>query len=245
MWQKEFERFRDQGFTVVGIALDAEGIAPAKLYYEKFGVTFPALVDPNYATGFGAVPKTFFVDEHGVAQPLRDWQQRLRPTSQLKPVTDAIRAQWTEPGERLDASSIAGLVEKYRLDSSDLATAVELTSRYLQLNLTSEARGVLESVVKHYRPKEVARKGPRETVELLGQAFFQLSRASVGDRQRQVDYATMSFYLSPSVGYGKQIARIIEPAKFDHRPRGDFDNQFREGTLRRLRQERDAWLKEG
>ena len=63
MWQQLFEKYGSEEFTVVGLALDAEGIAPAKLYYEKFGVTFPSLVDPDYATGFGAVPKTFFVDE--------------------------------------------------------------------------------------------------------------------------------------------------------------------------------------
>lgn len=72
MWQKKFEQYRRMGFNVVGIALDAEGIAPAKLYYERFGVTFPALVDPNYVTGFGAVPKTFLVDEHGVVRELEN-----------------------------------------------------------------------------------------------------------------------------------------------------------------------------
>ena len=244
MWQQTFEKYHKLGFTVVGLALDAEGIAPAKLYYEKFGVTFPALVDPNYATRFGAVPKTFFVNEHGVVQELRDWEKRLKPADQLKPVSAEIRARWTKPGQRLDPSQVATLVFRHHKDSSDLKTAVELASRYLDLKLHAEARGVLQAAIKHYQPKQVARSQNDEKSRLLGQAFFQLSRASVDDRNNQVKYATLSFYLNPSVGYGKQIARIIAPEKFDGRPKGDFDNQFREGTLKRLRTQRQAWLEQ-
>ena len=54
----------------------------------------------------------------------------------------------------------------------------------------------------------------------------------------QVHHATLSFYLNPTVGFGKQIARIIAPEKFDGQPDGLFDNTFREATLRRLRQQR-------
>ena len=50
VWQKDFMAIGGGMFTVVGIALDAEGIAPAKRYYQKHRVTFPALVDPNYST---------------------------------------------------------------------------------------------------------------------------------------------------------------------------------------------------
>ncbi|MBI2480601.1 MAG: hypothetical protein HYV60_18845, partial [Planctomycetia bacterium] len=77
---------------------------------------------------------------------------------------------------------------------------------------------------------------------LLGQAYFQLSRSHAGDREAQVRFASLSFYLNPSVGFGKQIARIISPEKFDGRPDGDFDNTSREATLQRLSEERKAWL---
>ena len=76
---------------------------------------------------------------------------------------------------------------------------------------------------------------------LVGQAYLLLSRA-VEDRAEKVEAATLSFYLNPSIGFGKQIARVIAPEKFDGRPQGDFDNQFREATLRRLRRERSEWL---
>ena len=229
---------------MVGIALDAEGIAPAKLYYERFGVTFPALVDPNYATGFGAVPQTFFVDEHGVVQSLRNWEERLKPADQLESVTDDVRSQWTLPGQRLDPASMARLVAAHTSEPPNLTVAGELASRYLDLNLAAEAKSVLQTTLKHYEPLKVARSKDKDRSRLLGQAYLQLSRSFAEDQEAQVKYATLSFYLIPSVGFGKQIARIIAPEKFDGRPKGDFDNRFREGTLRRLRKQRQAWLQE-
>lgn len=226
----------------MGLALDAEGIAPAKLYYERFGVTFPALVDPNYATGFGAVPKTFLIDEHGVVQELDDWKARIEANRPVKPVTPDIRDYWMAPGQRLSSESIARLVESFESNPRDLQAAVDLSSRYLDLNLPADAKRVLTKVTKPLDPLQVARGNNSRQSQLLGQAYFQLARASQGDREDQVRYATLSFYLNPSVGFGKQIARMIAPEKFDHRPDGDFDNEFREGTLRRLRAERSAWL---
>lgn len=242
MWQKTFEQYKSDGFTVVGLALDAEGIEPARRYYKRHGVTFPALVDPNYATGFGAVPKTFFVNELGVVQQLDGWRDRVESPSKLKPATEAVRKQWTAPSDRLSPEAVAELVEKNELDPQNLAVAVELASRHNALGLHGDARSVLERAVKPHDPREVAGGKDDQTRRLLGQAYFQLSRSRTDDRDMQVRYATLSFYLNPSVGYGKQIARIIAPEKFD-RPDGRFDNRFREATLSRLRKERSEWLK--
>ena len=242
MWQAEFEKYKDRGFTVVGLALDAEGIAPARLYYEKYGVSFPALVDPNYATGFGAVPKTFFVNELGIVQNTRGWQQTVESTSHSPHVTDQIRSQWSRAADRLEPAAIAALVAQHRRRPDDLQVAVELASRYLDLELFAEAQAVLRKAVCSYVPLEVARSQDSDRSRLLGQAYLQLARACVGDRKAQVSHATLSYYLNPSVGFGKQIARLIAPEKFDGRPDGDFDNDFREGTLRRLKAERAAWL---
>jgi hypothetical protein len=242
VWQAKFEKYRKLGFTVVGIALDAEGIGPAKRYYDHFGVEFPSLVDPNYATGFAAVPKTFFVDEHGVVQSLDDWEQRLRPQNNLKPVSDAVRRQWSDPGVRLNANEIARLSQLLRTSPGNLSTAVDLASRYQDLGLPVEARSTLIRTVDHFDALTVAQSSNDSQKRLLGQAYLQLARASTGNRADQVRYATFSFYLNPSVGFGKQIARIIAPEKFDGRPGADFDNTFREATLRRLRREREEWL---
>lgn len=241
MWQERFERYRDQGFTVIGIALDVEGVAPAKKYYDEFGVTFPALVDPNYATRFGVVPLTFFVDEHGVVQPLEDWESRLRDADELEPVTEADRRRFSTPGQRLDQSAIAALTERLRDDPQQLDTAVELGSRYLDLNLKSAAREILTEAVNHYEPRAIALSDDEPTRVLLANAHLQLSRAS-DSRDARVHHATLSYYLNPTVGFAKQIARIIAPEKFDDRPDGRFDNEFREATRRRLEQERRDWL---
>ena len=109
MWQKKFEKYRSDRFTVVGLALDIEGIPPAKRYYEKHGVTFPSLVDPNYATRFAAVPKTFFVDEFGVVQNPIHWERDLARLPPPRPVPDKVRRQWSETGQRLDSAAVAQL----------------------------------------------------------------------------------------------------------------------------------------
>lgn len=241
MWQERFEKYRDQGFIVVGLALDAEGIGPAQLYYEKFGVTFPALVDPNYATGFGAVPKTFFVDEFGVVQDLQGWEEKLSDASPLKTVSEEVRAQWTENSARLRADEIARLLDRHLDSPSNLEIAVDLASRYLDLDLTHEAAAVLDAAVPSYDPHRIANSGDAEKTRQLGEAYFQWSRAAPS-RAGRVSRATIAFYLNPSVGYGKQISRIISPERFDGRPGGDFDNEFREATLRRLQQDRKTWL---
>lgn len=242
MWQEVFEKHGGESFTVVGIALDVEGIPPAKLYYDKFETTFPALVDANYATGFGAVPKTFFIDEHGVVLETKDWEQQLARMGEVRPVTDEIRAQWTTRGRRLSSAAIAELEAGINSEPQDLAFATELASRYLALGQAEKARGVLDVAVADRDARAVARGGG-DDARLLGQAFLQLARAAAEPQQR-VRYATLSFYLDPSVGFGKQIARLISPEKFDGRPRGDFDNRFREATLSRLKRERAAWLEE-
>ena len=242
MWQNKFEQYGSDNFTIVGLALDAEGIPPAKIYYDRFGVTFPSLVDPEYATQFGAVPKTFFVDEHGVVQIAKEWEQQLAALGPVRPVTKRIASQWTKPGVRLDSVAIGRLSEAHAAAPDDLVIATQLGSRYSALGLHAKAQDVLHRTTQHYDAKSVAREGGGKS-KLLGQAFFQLCRSCAGDRQQQVRHATMSYFLNPTVGLGKQIARIIAPEKFDGRTEGDFDNDFREGTLRRLKNERNAWLR--
>ena len=154
-----------------------------------------------------------------------------------------MRAQWSEPGARLGAAAVARLAEAHARVPADLRVATQLGSRYLALGLLGEARAVLQRATAAYDARQVARTGGADA-QLLGQAYFQLARASAGDRDSQVQHATLSFYLSPSVGFGKQIARMIAPEKFDGRSDGDFDNPFREATLRRLTQQRQTWLEE-
>lgn len=238
-----FEKYGSDEFTVVGLALDAEGIAPAKLYYDKYNVTFPSLVDPDYATQFGAVPKTFFIDEHGVVQELKDWEKQLESLGNTKPISNSVRGQWSKPELRVDSSAIAKLAKANTLRPDDLTAATQLASRYIALGLHEEATKVLDRAVASYEVKSVAMNGGTEA-KLLGQAYFQLMRASAGNRELQVHYATLSYYLNPSIGFAKQIARIIDPAKFDETSNGRLDNTFREATYQRIKRERANWLAE-
>jgi len=241
VWQKLFEKYGSDSFTVVGLALDAEGIASAKIYYDRFGVTFPALVDSDCATQFDAVPKTFFINEHGVVQSARNWEQQLEQLTDVRPVSDEVRSQWSPPGARLSGAAISKLSVASSKKPQDLGMATQLASRYAALGLHSQARRVLFRAVQQHDARSTARSDGQQS-KLLGQAYFQLSRSCVGDQQKQVEYATQSFYLNPTVGLGKQIARIIAPERFDGRPAGDFDNTFREATLSRLKSERAEWL---
>ena len=245
MWQKRFAELESDNFTIVGIAMDVEGAAAARQYYEKYGVTFHALADPNYATRFGFVPYTFFVNEHGVVQKLRGWEMRVASTDRLKPVTDDIRRKFSDPKSRTQALELARLAALHENDPHDLATATELASRLVHAAKSEAARKTLGPVLKHFDPLEVASGKDKELARLLAAAHLQFARAHGDDRATQVRHATLSYYLNPSVGFGKQISRIIDPAKFDGRANGRFDNQFREATLRRLQQQRREWLARG
>lgn len=243
MWQKKFEKYGSETFTVVGLALDAEGIAPAKKYYEGFGVTFPSLVDPDYATQLGAVPKTIFVDEHGLVQNARNWEQQLARFGNVRPVSGAVRSQWSSPDSRFDPVAMASLAAANRDAPADLAVATQLASRYLALELRAEAKSILIHAIDEYDARAVANKGGTQS-RLLGQAYFQMMRCLPGDRTGQIEFATISYFLNPSIGFAKQIARVIDPSKFDNRRDGSLDDTFREATYQRLKREREKWLAE-
>ena len=240
VWQKKYEQYKDKSFTIVGIALDVQGIPPAKLYYDQHKVTFPSLVDPNYETKFGVVPKTFFVNEHGVVQPLKNWESRL--TDPVQPITEEISSQWSKQSQSDRSVAMRKLEAAHRSDSTDLAAANELASHYLSDKQIDKAKRVLESAVSHYDAHDVALSAEKQQKQLLAQTYLQLARATESDQQTSVRYATLSYYLNPTIGFAKQISRLIAPEKFDNRPQGGFDNQFRESTRRRLEKQRREWL---
>ncbi|MCK6473559.1 MAG: hypothetical protein L6R28_17680 [Planctomycetes bacterium] len=160
-------------------------------------------------------------------------EELIKPDVPVRAVPDEVRAKFQNPGTRL--------AERLKAEPGDLAAATALASRYLDLKLRAEAKAALEAAIAKHDAKAVAKAGG-ETASLPGQAYFQLARACEGDREVQVRHATTSFYLHPTIGFGKQISCIIAPEKFDRRPAGDFDIDLREGTLKRLQAEREAWL---
>ena len=69
-WFVEFQRqYKDQGFSVVAVSLDAEGWEVVKPFAEDFKLNFPVLVgDDELADKFGgiaALPTTFIIDKEG------------------------------------------------------------------------------------------------------------------------------------------------------------------------------------
>ena len=65
------DRYKERGFTVIGVTIDAEGSADAiKEFMEEFKMNFPVWHDPDerILTTFMAVgvPSTFLIDKQGV-----------------------------------------------------------------------------------------------------------------------------------------------------------------------------------
>ncbi|MEM7013188.1 MAG: TlpA disulfide reductase family protein [Verrucomicrobiota bacterium] len=244
MWQKRFEELKSEGFTIVGIAMEAEGIEPAKMYYEKHGVTFPALVDPNFETGFGYVPWTFFVDEHGVVRAKGDiWKSLIKPDDELKPVTPEVLTKWSDSESRFKPEAIAELRKTQQENPDDLSAATDLASRYLTLGETKDAEIVLQAAVDAYDAKAAAKTGSRELRALLSRAYLLLSRAEKGDRDAQLKAARTAYFLAPTIGLAKQISRIADPTKFDDRPDGKLDNPYRNNYAKEIQKDREVWLK--
>ncbi len=243
MWQKVFEEFGSDEFTVVGIAMDTEGVEPAKKQYDRFGVTFPALVDPNFATRFEYVPWVFFVDEHGMVRG-EDWKKEIKLMGPVKPVTESVRNQWASKGNRTSPAAVAALLLKHEASPDDLMIASDLASRYVALDRLAEARNLLQPLVKKYNALEIAKSDNRSQQIALADAYIQLSRAET-EQEAQIHASTMAYYLYPTKGYVKQVVRIKGPDHFDSTKDGLMDSTYRSSNIQKLIDDRNDWLKSG
>jgi cytochrome c biogenesis protein CcmG/thiol:disulfide interchange protein DsbE len=64
-----YEQYKDQGFAIVGISVDREGISVVKSFARKYQVNYPILmtdgqVDKAYG-GIPSIPTTFVIDSAG------------------------------------------------------------------------------------------------------------------------------------------------------------------------------------
>ena len=69
-WFIEFQRkYKDQGFTVIGISMDEGGWQTVRPFVEEFKMNYPVLIgNDDMATNFGGVevlPTTFIIDKQG------------------------------------------------------------------------------------------------------------------------------------------------------------------------------------
>ncbi len=69
-WFIEFQRkYKDQGFTVIGVSMDEEGFQVIRPFAEEYKMNYPILLgNDEAATAFGGVevlPTTFLIDRQG------------------------------------------------------------------------------------------------------------------------------------------------------------------------------------
>lgn len=61
-----YEQYKDQGFAMVGISLDREGVDVVKSFVQKYGINYPILMsDGQVAQAYGgitSIPTTFVID---------------------------------------------------------------------------------------------------------------------------------------------------------------------------------------
>jgi len=69
-WFMEFQRkYKDQGFSVVGVSMDEGGWQTVKPFVEEFKMNYPVVIgNDETATAFGGIdvlPTTFIIDKQG------------------------------------------------------------------------------------------------------------------------------------------------------------------------------------
>lgn len=88
---------------MVAVAIDAQGAAKARPYYEKAGVTLPAAVDADNVLGellgFKAVPNAVFVDADGVIRYTRYGGFDVRKREDAELVKAFLDGGDVEPGQ--------------------------------------------------------------------------------------------------------------------------------------------------
>lgn len=74
MFQERYERHADQGFTIVGVAVDE--LTETKAFIDTFGIEFPILIGQDeaiavgreYGNRIGALPYSVLIDRDGIVR---------------------------------------------------------------------------------------------------------------------------------------------------------------------------------
>jgi len=82
--ERLYRRYKDKGFAILAISIDAGGAGPVGPFARKLGLTFPIGLDAKQAVasqyGVPALPASFLIDRAGntagVALGPRDWDTR-------------------------------------------------------------------------------------------------------------------------------------------------------------------------
>jgi peroxiredoxin len=79
--ERLYRRYKDKGFTILAVSIDAGDRAPVAAFVKKFGLTFPIGLDPKLGVAnqyaVRGLPATFLVDREGMVAAVaigpRDW----------------------------------------------------------------------------------------------------------------------------------------------------------------------------
>lgn len=82
--ERLYQRFKDQGFVVLAVSVDAEGADVVTAFVKEHRLTYPVGVDPKMAlagqNGVRALPSSFLVDRRGRLVALaigpREWDSK-------------------------------------------------------------------------------------------------------------------------------------------------------------------------
>ena len=91
-----YKDYRDKGLEILAISTDVDGRRVVAPFVEKYGLTFPVLLDPKMDVGSGiqvrGIPSTYLLDKQGRVAGLevgaRDWNR-----SSLRRILDELLAE--------------------------------------------------------------------------------------------------------------------------------------------------------
>lgn len=205
---------------MIGVAMDVQGVAAARPWYEKHKLTYPMLVDATNALGraigFTIIPNEFFVDEVGV------FHDQLRPGELAKRLSAPLRAVPPDLRRRLrDAVPQADLaILKTKAQRADDFDAQLAAGKRLL------ADGDAAAAVRYLRRAVDLRADSAETLTTLATA-----QVAVGDKVA----AAQSLRKARAVDPGnwlirKQIWALEHP---EHFYEGAVDFQWQRAQMRR------------
>ncbi len=186
-------------------------LALAREWYERHKVTFPTLVDPNFAFNFSKIPHTYLVDERGRVRGT-DFEEGFargatdkaaRGHDRRKPSRKSVEP--VRAGERVSKREMARYEELCRKDPGDLASAVEFASRCLAAGRAGNARRVLTAATERAGDDRQGARQESPSGDLLAHAFVQLARSHAGDGGTQALFARRAIALKPPYALAKAL----------------------------------------
>lgn len=102
-FQRVYEDRRDDGFVVLGLSMDATGVAPVREFLDERGITFPvAMAGPEARRAFedvSALPTSYLIDRQG---RIRHVVKGFFAEPALRAAVDRLLAESSGDGDEVD-----------------------------------------------------------------------------------------------------------------------------------------------